>query len=364
MHQFRLVTITAALLILSSCSSGDEVPTVNASIDNVLFEPEVTLSIPEDEQDLFGHLTQVEIDSQGNIFVVDSQNKQIRIYDKSGKLRQKIGGEGSGPGEFQSLRLLGRDFEDELWVYDGNHLRVSRFNKLADGNWRFHSQLDLPETGSGYPMYMYKVEDGFLIGYFRMVQENAEVTLSSMDEQGNLIHNKIVQYVEREMVVERVDGPMAMAIHPIPFHWQTIVQTSNSDRIYVGKTDSLRLEEFDLDGSVVNKIEQKVQPRPVTNEEISDNGISPTSPAYSAIPDVHSAYLSFEIDDQNSVWFNLGTLDRDGFQTWIELNENSGLEQAVSLPVQLNVQAIRRNKIYGIYRDEDGVQSILVLNLL
>lgn len=364
MYQFRIVITIAAFLTLSSCSFNDEAPTVNALIENVLFEPEISMSIQDDEQDLFGYLTQVVVDSQGTLFVVDSQNKEVRIYDKMGKLRQKVGGEGSGPGEFQSLHILGRDFENELWIYDSNHLRVSRFNKMENGQWKFQSQLNLPEGESGYPMYMYKVENGFLIGYFRMVQENAEVTLSYMDEQGNLINNEIVHYVEQEMVAEKVDGPMPMAIHAIPFHWQTIVQTDYSDRIYLGKTDSLRLEVFDLDGSLMHRIKQKVQPKPVTDEEISDNGISPTSPAYSAIPDVHPAYLSFEIDDQNSAWFNLGALGNDEFQTWIELNENSELEQAVSLPDQLNVQAIRLNKIYGIYRDEDGEQRIFVLKLL
>ena len=55
----------------------------------------------EDEDILFGVLTAVDIDDQGNVYALDMQLSQIHVFDRDGHLLRTIGREGEGPGEFR-----------------------------------------------------------------------------------------------------------------------------------------------------------------------------------------------------------------------------------------------------------------------
>lgn len=56
----------------------------------------------DDEEDvLFGVLNAVDIDDQGNVYVLDMQLSQVNVFDRDGALLRTIGREGEGPGEFR-----------------------------------------------------------------------------------------------------------------------------------------------------------------------------------------------------------------------------------------------------------------------
>ncbi|MCK4303393.1 MAG: hypothetical protein KAY24_04080 [Candidatus Eisenbacteria sp.] len=55
----------------------------------------------DEEDELFGVVSSVFKDDQGNICLLDSQLSEIRIYNPDGELLRSMGGPGEGPGEFQ-----------------------------------------------------------------------------------------------------------------------------------------------------------------------------------------------------------------------------------------------------------------------
>jgi hypothetical protein len=81
-----------------------------------------------DEQ-IFGRIAHVAADGEGGAYVFDSQVPALRHYDRNGQFTHTIGGQGSGPGEYQDA-VLG------LWVRrDGRILmrdpRNARINVYA-----------------------------------------------------------------------------------------------------------------------------------------------------------------------------------------------------------------------------------------
>ena len=69
----------------------------------IKLELELDLSIGGDVADenyIFYSIREVEVDEQGNIYVLDSRQCRIQIFDKDGKYLQTIGRKGEGPGEF------------------------------------------------------------------------------------------------------------------------------------------------------------------------------------------------------------------------------------------------------------------------
>ena len=55
----------------------------------------------EDEADLFGVIVDIDIDATGEVYLLDSQLSEVKIYSKDGEFLRSIGREGEGPGEFR-----------------------------------------------------------------------------------------------------------------------------------------------------------------------------------------------------------------------------------------------------------------------
>ncbi len=55
----------------------------------------------EDDEEIFGVITDVIADAKGNFYMLDSQLNEIKVYSKDGEYLRTIGREGEGPGEFR-----------------------------------------------------------------------------------------------------------------------------------------------------------------------------------------------------------------------------------------------------------------------
>jgi hypothetical protein len=56
----------------------------------------------DDEDEFFGVITQLLTDEEGNVYLLDSQLNQVKVFSAAGKLLRTIGREGEGPGEFRN----------------------------------------------------------------------------------------------------------------------------------------------------------------------------------------------------------------------------------------------------------------------
>jgi hypothetical protein len=74
------------------------------------FAPAATVKLPElwrvggdaeSEDEFFGVVSDIDIDAQGNVYLLDSQLSECKIYSKDGEYQRSIGREGEGPGEFR-----------------------------------------------------------------------------------------------------------------------------------------------------------------------------------------------------------------------------------------------------------------------
>jgi uncharacterized protein (TIGR03663 family) len=89
------------------------------------------------------------MDGQGNVYVADSQNHRIQVFDGSGVLLRQWGQEGSGPGQFLEPWGLDVDAEGNVYVADTWNHRIQVFD--AQGNyvrsWGTFGQTGVPGDG-------------------------------------------------------------------------------------------------------------------------------------------------------------------------------------------------------------------------
>lgn len=72
--------------------------------------------------------TGLAFDESGRIYILDSGNKRVLVFDEGGVPVRTIGREGAGPGEFRYPIRLAVDASGEVLVYDLSHHALIRFD--------------------------------------------------------------------------------------------------------------------------------------------------------------------------------------------------------------------------------------------
>ncbi len=71
------------------------------------------------------------MDADGNLYVCDTLNNRIEIFDADGKFISTFGKAGDGPGYFSRPKGIAIDNDNHIWVADGVQDRVQVYNQDA-----------------------------------------------------------------------------------------------------------------------------------------------------------------------------------------------------------------------------------------
>jgi DNA-binding beta-propeller fold protein YncE len=77
----------------------------------------------------FAKPTGVAVDKEGNVYVADTLNNRIEIFDPDGNFISTFGKNGDGPGYFARPKGVALDSDGHVWVADGVQDRVQVFTK-------------------------------------------------------------------------------------------------------------------------------------------------------------------------------------------------------------------------------------------
>ncbi len=96
----------------------------------LVLEQDLSIGNEEDDNYLFYRAYGMNVDSQGNIYVMDAGNFRIQKFDSSGEYLQTIGKKGQGPGEFERIQSFYIDGENNLYVSSG--MKIQIFNERGE----------------------------------------------------------------------------------------------------------------------------------------------------------------------------------------------------------------------------------------
>src|SRR6266508_4438300 len=75
----------------------------------------------------------VATDARGNLYVADTKNSRIQVFDSNGQFVREFGSKGSGDGQFNEPCGVAVDPQGEIWVADTWNQRIVHFN--PDGKY-------------------------------------------------------------------------------------------------------------------------------------------------------------------------------------------------------------------------------------
>ena len=69
------------------------------------------------------------IDGEGNVYVADSWNHRIQVFDPQGRFLRKWGTEGEENGQFADPKGLATDGDGNVYVADSGNHRIQVFKR-------------------------------------------------------------------------------------------------------------------------------------------------------------------------------------------------------------------------------------------
>jgi len=132
------------------------------------------LDVPEEQ--FFNIPVDITISKEGLIYILDSRDKNIKIFHKDGNFIKCIGREGSGPGDFKRPWII-KLIEDSLYVVDTGNRRIQILNKDGEYQRSFRVPVDF---GQGMALDL----KGNVYLNTRGLRSNRLISI--FDNQGNL----------------------------------------------------------------------------------------------------------------------------------------------------------------------------------
>jgi sugar lactone lactonase YvrE len=77
------------------------------------------------------------VDKKGNLYVADTMNNRVEVFDADGELIRTYGKNGDGPGDFARPKGVAIDSDGHIWITDGALNRMQVF----DREWRLLTYL-------------------------------------------------------------------------------------------------------------------------------------------------------------------------------------------------------------------------------
>jgi len=77
----------------------------------------------------FGAPSNVAVDKEGNIYVTDTMNNRVEIFDADGNFLGQFGKHGDGPGYLARPKGIAIDCDGHIWIADSYQDRVQVFNR-------------------------------------------------------------------------------------------------------------------------------------------------------------------------------------------------------------------------------------------
>lgn len=320
--------------------------------------------------DVFGRIRDLMVDDEGRVWVLDSQAKQIRVFDVGGRHVWSAGGPGSGPGEFQQPMRSDVSPNGDVWVVDPGNQRVTVLDTAGnlEGVKRIQGGfLTFPWRGGFDTAGSYYAPAPVVGSPRRFVLVRYDANLGPLDTLSTP-----TDPIQREAFELR--GERGGLIAGVPFQGQLTWQLSRNGTIWALLTDQYRLFEIAPTGDTLRSISRAFEPLPVTaadrdlaREELEWFTRQGGSVDWSRIPDVKPLVRGFFIDDEQHVWVQRADnteADESRFDIFDPYGRYLG-PLSVPFPVaDFPIPVVRSNRLYAVTENDLDVPVVAVARIV
>lgn len=330
---------------------------------SVTFEEE--LSIGGEAYEMLSRPTFYIVDKQSNIYISDSQDQSIKVFDANGSFVRAIGRQGEGPGEFSYVGRMAFMPDGRLMVPDARANRLSFFD--PDGTY-----LDSHHWSERMGR-VYGVTDEACIMTVTIFGENGD----GMEDRKLFVKkfgfdgNEILTLGEfqTEKVATHTEsisggGVMMMGMSAPHSPHSIFIADQERQRLYHCINDRYMIEVFDFDGKVIRRIDRPYKALPFTAEdaeefrsqyENSRNEAAKKMVQEMSMPSVKTITPQMRVDDLGNLWVetNEEREEGDSVLTAYDVFNPDGYYEA-RVWVDVKPEIFTNGKMYRFHTDEES----------
>lgn len=363
-----------AVALSAACSADTGQP--DAAADTAMPRPwatgaarTATLEATSGDDVFLSYVWHLATDSQGNVFVVDGGEAAIIALNPDLTHHRLIGREGEGPGEFGRPAQVQILPGDSILVWDSQLQRITVFPPEGDEP-AYIRPLGTQDRGfnvwklTGTAGYIARSSTTYMADGSDEGSTRTEV-LRHVHEAGGRVADEILfEYPAGEALVQRGEGFVSVAGHP--FARESSVGIFGGDRVVHTSSDALEVRILDLGGHVETALSYEITPIPVTRDEL-EAAADGLSDAFARLlrdgaPYVWPALTGMVVDDRDRIWVGVRKADRSTVE-WAAFAADGTHRVSVDLPVEVDLYAIRGDRMVGVARDELDVARVRVYRL-
>jgi len=308
-----------------------------ALFDGDIIDFKEELVIREDKlgnQFTFWGLTNLLVDEQGNIYVMDSKEANIKVFDGRGRFLRTIGKKGQGPGELEVPESMDLFHQNQIAVYDPGNRRLTFFDLEGE----FIRSLS---TANFYITSVRIDSRGDLFGLVSTSRDGLpRYELQKWDSDLN--HLK---------TLDGADMPSESYLHL--FEAMPSFALSKGGLIFYGYPGQYEIKVFDNDGTVIKKIlkDSRTAKIPQREKDLALNKIPPGLKM--VIPNYYAPYYRAYSDDEGRlivlVRYALGTKKTYNYDVF-----SPDGKFLTTTTLRTDRWVWRKNKLYTIEEEQDG----------
>jgi hypothetical protein len=291
----------------------------------------------EREEYMFSNIRYFDVSEDERIYILDSKEAHVKVFDKDGIHLMTIGRLGQGPGELNRPLMISLN-QKELMIHefgrlsffslDGEFMRHVSEKEVLSFNARIDSQGNIILTEGirdpDNPRYQVKKFDS----NFNLL---AEIDSSPLPDPG------------------RYNPFMAVG------HWLI----DKDDNIVFGYPKTYEIKIYNPSGQLIKKITKKYDPVEITEEEKKEQAedLPPQIKEGIVFPKHHPAFYRLCLDDEGRIFV----------QTWEKIGEEDVYYHDVfdpegrfitKVPIRLRPIICKKGKLYTLEEDEEGFQFV------
>lgn len=218
----------------------------------LVFDLEEDLSIGNEEDDnyLFYGIGDIQVDNEGNIYVLERRNVRVQKFDKNGNYNCTIGKKGQGPGEFlMPIQMIIDDRTETIGVQEQTKLII------FDKNGKYLGDDFILEK---WAFDLLKDAEGNIWGTFFQGDSNevdAEVfrVIAKFNPEGKV--EKEIARFPHDVYRESVEGGILSV--STGYEYDVILSKINDRNLIYGYSEEYEFNIADLDGNIHTKIKKE-----------------------------------------------------------------------------------------------------------
>lgn len=258
------------------------------------------------------------VDDNENIYISETQDQVIKIFDSEGKYIKTIGAKGNGPGEFQMIWKLGATKDGELVALDIIARRTSFFDSSGQFLNSFNWKVD-------YFNYILVKSSSYIVGEkaYPGNRENAYYYVKEFDFDGNEVRS-YGEFKMFESLIIQDGGRPTYTGYPVS---PRSVFAGDHDRelFYHCLNNKYIIEVYDTSGKLFRKIDRPYEPVAFTKEDADKYRRIYDYPGISEVvkktimtlkmPKVKNIVVTMYVDDESNLWVRTNEVKKEEDKT-------------------------------------------------